>query len=232
MLGFTAASTRVVTERSYSRYSRSTSDDNDTTAPGCTSASTSRISRSWDGFAYECSRQTPMVEMSLSRKYAATAVAPVRSNGRICEPSTARRPPTPLTRCAGTRRGGLTQKYELPYPSGTDCRAISRMCSYPSVVISPRLSILPSRSRLVATVVPCETADRAEPVTPSRVRTLSSAARKPRAGSPGVDGLFVVTSSPVSSSTATASVKVPPVSIPTLIAGVTCRPRSRGILAR
>ena len=42
-------------------------------------------------------------------------------------------------------------------------------------------------------------------------------ARNPSAGLAGVDGVLVVTSRPVSSSRATTSVKVPPVSIPTLI---------------
>ena len=39
-------------------------------------------------------------------------------------------------------------------------------------------------------------------------------AMKPSAGSRGVDGVFVVVSSPVCSSKATTSVNVPPVSIP------------------
>ncbi len=39
-------------------------------------------------------------------------------------------------------------------------------------------------------------------------------ARKPSAGLPGVEGVLVVTSSPVSSSNATTSVNVPPVSMP------------------
>ena len=42
-------------------------------------------------------------------------------------------------------------------------------------------------------------------------------AMKPSAGLPGVLGVFVVTSSPESSSKATTSVNVPPVSMPTLI---------------
>ena len=42
-------------------------------------------------------------------------------------------------------------------------------------------------------------------------------ARNPSAGLAGVDGVLVVTSSPVSSSRATTSVNVPPVSMPTLI---------------
>ncbi len=42
-------------------------------------------------------------------------------------------------------------------------------------------------------------------------------AMKPSAGLPGVDGVLVVTSSPESSSKATTSVKVPPVSMPILM---------------
>ena len=49
--GFTAASTRVVIARSYSRYSRSTSLESDTTASGCSSARTSRIRSSCAGLA-------------------------------------------------------------------------------------------------------------------------------------------------------------------------------------
>ncbi len=51
MFGFTAASTSVVTDRSYSRYSRSTSEEMLTVASGCTSESTSRIASSCAGFA-------------------------------------------------------------------------------------------------------------------------------------------------------------------------------------
>ena len=49
--GFTAASTSVVMARSYSRYSRSTSLEIETTASGCSSASTARIRSSWSGLA-------------------------------------------------------------------------------------------------------------------------------------------------------------------------------------
>ncbi len=47
-------------------------------------------------------------------------------------------------------------------------------------------------------------------------------AMNPSAGSAGVLGVLVLTSSPVSSSTATTSVKVPPVSMPTLIRRRAC----------
>ena len=49
--GFTAASTRVVIARSYSRYSRSTSLESETTASGCSSARIARIRSSWSGLA-------------------------------------------------------------------------------------------------------------------------------------------------------------------------------------
>src|SRR6478735_7506235 len=80
--------------------------------------------------------------------------------------------------------------------------------------MKPSRSTLPSRSWLVATVVPWLTASMSAPVAWSRPSTLSMPARNPSAGLLGVDGVLVVTSSPVSSSKATTSVNVPPVSMP------------------
>ena len=51
VVGFTAASTSVVIDRSYSRYSWSTCLEMDTTASGCSSASTARIRSSCSGLA-------------------------------------------------------------------------------------------------------------------------------------------------------------------------------------
>ena len=115
MLGLTAASTRVVTDRSYSRYSRSTSDEIDTTASGCSSrehvahrALVRRVGvRVQEA---DADRADPAVAEELRRARVRTS----SSNGRISDPSTASRPPTVLTRSAGTMRGGFTQKYELP----------------------------------------------------------------------------------------------------------------------
>src|SRR3954471_19651761 len=80
--------------------------------------------------------------------------------------------------------------------------------------MNPIRSSLPSRSWLVATVVPWLTAVTADPSRSIRPRTLRTPLRKPSAGSAGVDGVFVVVVWPVSSSTATTSVNVPPVSMP------------------
>src|SRR5688572_1405680 len=80
--------------------------------------------------------------------------------------------------------------------------------------MNPMRSSLPSSSWLVATVVPWLTAVIASPERSIRPRTLRTPFRKPSAGSAGVDGVFVVLIWPVSSSTATTSVNVPPVSMP------------------
>ena len=52
--------------------------------------------------------------MPASRNQRATRTAPASSNGRTSSPRKSSRPPTVFTRSAGTIRGGLTQKYELP----------------------------------------------------------------------------------------------------------------------
>src|SRR3954470_5216521 len=80
--------------------------------------------------------------------------------------------------------------------------------------MNPIRSSLPSSSWLVATVVPWLTAVIASPGSPRRSSTFRTPVRKPSAGSAGVEGVFVVVVPPVSSSTATTSVKVPPVSMP------------------
>src|SRR3954447_10967664 len=84
--------------------------------------------------------------------------------------------------------------------------------------MNPIRSSLPSSSWLVATVVPWLTAEIVSPAMssemPIRSSTLRTPVRKPSAGSAGVDGVFVVVVLPVSSSMATTSVNVPPVSMP------------------
>src|SRR3954468_20250132 len=80
--------------------------------------------------------------------------------------------------------------------------------------MKPIRSSLPSSSWLVATVVPWLTAVTAEPSSSIRSSTLRTPLRKPSAGAAGVDGVLVVVVRPDSSSTATTSVKVPPVSMP------------------
>src|SRR3954468_8626151 len=84
--------------------------------------------------------------------------------------------------------------------------------------MNPIRSSLPSSSWLVATVVPWLTAEIVSPAMssemPIRSSTLRTPVRTPSGGAAGVDGVFVVVVLPVSSSMATTSVNVPPVSMP------------------
>src|SRR5690242_15914471 len=84
----------------------------------------------------------------------------------------------------------------------------------PRVTSRPRPGNAPSSesSALVATVVPCATADTSPSSKPASRATLCTPLMNPTDGSAGVDGVLVVCIAPVSSSSATTSVKVPPVS--------------------
>src|SRR5207302_3302341 len=94
------------------------------------------------------------------------------------------------------------------------CRAISSRCLKPFVTISPSPGNEPSSdsSALVATVVPCETPEMSLGSQPACWTILWTPAMKPIDGSCGVVGVLVVCTTPVSSSKATTSVNVPPVS--------------------
>ena len=80
--------------------------------------------------------------------------------------------------------------------------------------MKPSAPTLPCSNWLVATVVPCRIAEISVGEASEQARILSIPARKPSAGSSGVDGVLVVTTVPVRPSTATTSVNVPPVSMP------------------
>src|SRR5262245_52555838 len=83
--------------------------------------------------------------------------------------------------------------------------------------MNPMPPTSPVSSWLVATVVPWLTDARSAGPAPSAPSALRMPVRKPSAGSAGVDGVLTASSSPESSSTATTSVNVPPVSMPTRI---------------
>src|SRR5215467_11860812 len=93
------------------------------------------------------------------------------------------------------------------------------MNSKPSLVMNPSRPTSPSSSWLFAIVVPWLTETTASIPWPSRASIFSRPVMKPCAGSAGVDGVLVTVSSPVASSKATTSVKVPPVSMPMRMCG-------------
>src|SRR5262245_19910308 len=118
-------------------------------------------------------------------------------------------------------------------PGPRTWRRISRTSRKPAVVNNPVRAPLRSSSALVATVVPWETEVSAAGGTRARTSRPARPSTKARAGSAGVEGTFALWTSPVSSSTRTKSVKVPPVSMPTRQAmggpdDTTSAPRSSG----
>ena len=220
---FTDASTSVVMVRSYSRYSGSTSEEIDTCAAGMLALEDlahpllvrgigvgvqEAHADGVDAAVPEPARHLRGLRLVERAQHLAPKVRAAR----------APRAPGAAARCARASPRSRSCRSRR----GTACRAISRMCRKPSVVMKPSPGNRSSSSALVATVVPWETEATPVETPPSSARTrpVASAApcgcrraRRPT-GRAGVDGVLVVTISPVASSTATTSVNVPPVSMP------------------
>src|ERR1700722_10237856 len=88
------------------------------------------------------------------------------------------------------------------------------MCRKPAVTINPSESIWPCSSALVATVVPWARLTTSCAVAPADARIAATPRTRPTAGFDGVLATLVTCIAPVPVSTATMSVKVPPVSMP------------------
>ena len=114
------------------------------------------------------------------------------------------------------RMGGRfsSKRRSRSVPSRGRCQ-MSLMPLNPCVTSSPTFAPLPWTSRLVPTVVPCESAP--TPASPSLPWNISiTPSMIDRLGSAGVDGTLSVSISPVSWSITTRSVNVPPVSTATV----------------
>ena len=137
------------------------------------------------------------------------------SRGVSTAPSARSRSVTPSLRRRGTSGSGGARR--RLYRSGFRPSRISSTSRWPPVVSRPTVAPLRSRMALVATVVPCTMRS----VRPSRVATSSPIAPASRSSpsstptdwSAGVEGALAIRVSP-SRSTATRSVKVPPMSMP------------------
>ena len=121
-----------------------------------------------------------------------------------------------LDEVGGHDAGASPRRYELPYPSGTRLRNLEdelvALGGDEAESLDLALEQLVGRDRRSV-----RDGGDVLPVASIRSRTLRTPLMKPSAGLLGVDGVLVVTSSPVSSSSATTSVNVPPVSMPILI---------------
>jgi butyryl-CoA dehydrogenase len=130
-----------------------------------------------------------------------------RGTGRPC-----RRTPR------GTKCLGFTQCRSKWF--GRITRWMRRMSRKPSVVRSATSAPLRSMSAFVATVVPCTKYAISRVSKPAFANESNTACE----GFVGVESTFASRSSPVSSSSATRSVKVPPVSTPALTVIACCLP--------
>ncbi len=213
--GLTAASTSVVIARSYSRYSRSTSLDSDTTASGCSSSEDRAhplLVRRVGVGVQEADAEGVDALVAEPARHRAGAVLVERAHlvAVDVEPAldaldqVARDDPVRLHPEVGV---AVAVRHRLP--GDLEHRLVAGVGDEAEPV-DLALEQLVGRDR-GAVRRPRRCPRRSPPSSPS---TLSMPARKPSAGLPGVEGVLVVTSSPVSSSNATTSVNVPPVSMP------------------
>ena len=142
------------------------------------------------------------------------ARAPAASSGSTSSPPAPMRPTTSTVSCRSASGSGLGQMIQPASPPGTYDRAICSTWRNPSVVTRPTRAPLPSRIALVATVVPCSTCAISRGSTPAAAQTFARPLITPSAWSAGVEGVLARHVRPVSSSTRSRSVKVPPTSTP------------------
>ena len=109
MPGITVALRTVVSARSNSRTSGSTSVEVVTAIPGRASRRISAVRCSCAGLANACSRQTATASMSIARSASAAASTLASSSGVPTAPPARMRSSTSRMRDGGTGRVGFTQ---------------------------------------------------------------------------------------------------------------------------
>ena len=116
MCGLTKASTSVVTARSYSRYSGSTSHESEIVHSGYSSGEdlgdAALMARIGVGMDEADADRIDAVARERRRRPARTLRFVQRP--QLLAHGNSRRPPTSRTNRNGTMRSGFTQKYELP----------------------------------------------------------------------------------------------------------------------
>ena len=202
----------MVTVRSYSRISGSTSEDSETGTSGSTSAAISAIRRSCAGSAKELISET--ASASTPASFASWARTSSSSSSRITVPSLPIRSSTSTVFSSAASGSGLGQMIQPARPPGTKDRAICSTCRKPLVVTRPTVAPLPSRIALVATVVPCSTCATSASEISAASQTWLMPLSTPTDWSAGVDAVLARQVSPVDSSTSRTSVNVPPTSTP------------------
>src|SRR6188768_4089929 len=146
-----------------------------------------------------------------SMSFVAAAATPASSSGTRTRPSASMRSST--SRRSRRSISGTKRPFR-PYGVGRVRRPSSRTSRKPRVVIRPTVAILRSSIALVVVVVPWTIASSAAGSTPA----ASSAAITPKAWFSTVVGTLAMRTSPLAGSTTIRSVKVPPTSMPAIMA--------------
>ena len=171
--GITPAFSTAASLRSYSRTTGSTSHEAVTATLGQPARRIAATRRSCAGWAKECSRHTATACTS-SRRTASAASArwPRRADRRPRRRG--RRARSPRGRVRADRAARLHPGEQVG-GRGMSWRPISMTWRKPAVVTRAVRAPLPSRIRLVATVVPCSTRPMAEGMAPAASRASAHA---------------------------------------------------------
>src|SRR5207302_10417812 len=212
MIGCRYALSTVVENRSNSRYSATTSAEQDTGSFGYRPFAASATARSCAGFRYACSKHTAIASAPAAITASSARSTLAGSSGVRTVPSAARRSRT-SKRCLRSTTGlGRTKVGTKSAGIFRLVRPISIRSRKPAVVRIATRAPRRSSTALVPTVVPCTSRRTSRPAIPS----ARSPERTAELSLCGVDGTLVTTTLPVVSSAAVRSVNVPPTSIPTM----------------
>ena len=228
----TAALSTVAMLRSYSRNTGSTSLEAVAARPGASSAQDRQraalMRRVGEG-VQEADRDGARRRRPAAR---ARRRAPRPRRAAISSlPSAPMRPATSKTRDGRHGALRLDPGAEVVAPRDVVRGRSPARGGSPAVVISAVGAALPSRIRLVATVVPCSTRPISVGAAPAPGRAPArTPVTKASDGSRGVDGVLAVQAWPVAASSSVMSVKVPPMSTATSRRG-TRQSMDIGILA-
>ena len=118
------------------------------------------------------------------------AVAAFTSSGRTTSPEALTRSGTPRVSRSEARGSGLSMTIQPNNGPGVHDLARWSMYSKPAVVSRPTRAPLPSRTALVATVVPCNTSEMSDGEMPAFSQISFTPAATPIDWSSGVDGVL------------------------------------------
>ncbi len=145
------------------------------------------------------------------------AVAASTSSARTTSPAAFTRSGMPRVSSREASGAGLSMTIQPNSGPGVQDFARCSVYSKPCVTRSPTRAPFPSRTALVATVVPCSTSEMSDGLMPALAQISRTPLATPIDWSSGVEGVLASKVRRPTSSCSRRSVKVPPTSTPSLI---------------